>query len=139
MGLRTHEVDAYLDALPAERREALSALRSLIEELVPEAQETMDYRMPTIRYRGHVLAAYASPKHYMSFYSDIKVVQAHRHELPGLSVGKSCVRFRRLEQWPLDVVRQIVLESKAQIDKVEGEPLGEGAVQGKASTGSGAQ
>jgi uncharacterized protein YdhG (YjbR/CyaY superfamily) len=121
MGERTSQVDAYLEALPAERRQALSVVRALIEELVPEAQETMDYRMPTIRYRGHVLVAYASPKHYMSVYSDIDVVQAHRHELPGLSVGKSCIRFKRLEQLPLDVVRQIVLESKAHIDAVEGE------------------
>jgi uncharacterized protein YdhG (YjbR/CyaY superfamily) len=124
MGERSSEIDAYLEALPAERREALSAVRLLVAESLPEAQETMEYRMPTIKYRGHVLAAFASRKRHMSLYTDVDVIEAHRRELQGLSVTKAAIRFKRLEQLPLDLVRRILMETKARIDYMEADCSG---------------
>ena len=110
-------VDEYLAGLEPERREALTTLRSLILEVVPETAETMKYRMPTYEYSGGVLCAFASQKHYMSLYMDVELVDQHRQELAGLDVGKSCIRFRKLEKLPLDTARQILVET---IQKVGG-------------------
>ena len=49
----------------------------------------------------------------MSLYLDRDLVDKHRPELGRLDVGKSCVRFRKLEDLPLEVIRQILLESLA--------------------------
>jgi hypothetical protein len=49
------------------------------------------------------------------------VVEAHREELQGLSVAKAAIRFKKLEDLPLDVVRQMLEETKARIDDVEGD------------------
>jgi uncharacterized protein YdhG (YjbR/CyaY superfamily) len=107
---RTEEVEAYFEALVAERRVALEAVRALILDVAPDAEETMRYRMPTYEVEG-ALCSLASQKRYMSLYMDTRVVERHREELKGLSVGKSCIRFRKLEDLPLAIIRQMLEES----------------------------
>jgi uncharacterized protein YdhG (YjbR/CyaY superfamily) len=111
MANKTRKVDAYLESLTSERRTALAQLRSLVFKVAPGAEETMKYKMPTYEYGGETLCAFASQKHYMSVYLDTELVEKHRAELEGLSVGKSCVRFKRMEQLPLDTIRMILTET----------------------------
>ena len=110
MSQKNRAVDAYLAGLAPARRQALSQVRALIREVVPEAEETMRYRMPTYAYHGRPLCAFASQKHYMSLYMDTGLVEKYRSELSGLDVGKSCIRFRRLERLPLDIIEAILVE-----------------------------
>jgi uncharacterized protein YdhG (YjbR/CyaY superfamily) len=117
MSDNARDVDAYLENLEPERRAALTELRLLIQAAAPNAVESLKYRMPTYEYDGGVLVAFASQKHYMSLYMDTELVEMHRQELAGLNVGKSCIRFRRLEQLPLDTVRTILDET---LEKVGG-------------------
>jgi uncharacterized protein YdhG (YjbR/CyaY superfamily) len=111
---QTLEVDEYLDALHPQRRAALTEVRSLVLETVPHAVETMRYRMPTYDYRDHMLCAFASQKRYMSLYMDTDIVDKHRADLAHLDLGKSCIRFRRLDQLPLDTI-ELMLEETVQI------------------------
>ena len=111
MTKESKKVDEYMAGLEPKRRDALAQVRSLILETVPDAQETLKYRMPTYEYRGGVLVAFASQKQYMSLYMDTELVEKHRDELAGLDVGKSCIRFRKLEKLPLDTVRTILEET----------------------------
>jgi uncharacterized protein YdhG (YjbR/CyaY superfamily) len=111
--VRSEAVDAYLAGLAPDRREALSNLRQIILDAAPGAKETMRYRMPTYEYGDGVLCSLASQKHYMSLYMDTGLVEQHRGELGGLSVGKSCIRFRQLEDLPLETVRVILRETLA--------------------------
>ncbi|MBM3940107.1 MAG: DUF1801 domain-containing protein [SAR202 cluster bacterium] len=121
-------VEAYLAELPPERREAMAALRDVILEHLPEGfEETMQYGMityvvPFSRYPktynkqplGYV--ALASQKHYMAFYfkdfyDDPTGKQRLREEFEAagkrFDMGKSCLRFRRLSDLPLDVIGRI--------------------------------
>ena len=75
-------------------------------------QETMQYRMPTFEL-NEVVCALASQKHYISLYMDVDLVEEHRAELAHLDVGKSCIRFKKIEDLPMDTVRQILVETVA--------------------------
>ena len=108
---KSQEVDAYLQGLEPGRRAALETLRSLVFDVVPEAVETMRYRMPTYERGGDVLCAFASQKHHLSLYVDPRLVEKHRGALGSLSLGKSCIRFRRIEDLPLDTVTAILQEA----------------------------
>jgi uncharacterized protein YdhG (YjbR/CyaY superfamily) len=112
------QVDEYLEKLAPDRRAALIELRSLVLDVVPGAVEGFQYRMPTYRYEGESLCAFASQKHYMSLYMDVELVERHRHELAGLDVGKSCIRFRKLDKLPLDTVRTILRETTERVGRV---------------------
>ena len=89
----------------------MEKLRELVLEVAPDAVETMQYRMPTYDYAGETLCAFASQKRYMSLYMDTQVVERHREQLQGLDVGKSCIRFKRLDALPLDVVELMLKET----------------------------
>ncbi|HSJ56196.1 MAG TPA: DUF1801 domain-containing protein [Anaerolineae bacterium] len=118
MSDKPQNVDAYLERLTPGRREALETLRSVVREMAPEAEETMRYGMPTYERNGEVLCSFASQKNYISLYMDVDLVEQHRDELAGLDVGKSCIRFRKVEKLPLDTVRSILRET-AQAQGVE--------------------
>jgi hypothetical protein len=121
--------DAYLAELPPERREALSAVRDVILENLPEGfVEGMGYGMigyavPLSRYpntyNGQPLgiAALASQKQYMSVYlmdvySDPERLRwfqdEYRKSGKKLDMGKSCVRFKSLEDLPLELIGKVI-------------------------------
>lgn len=104
-------VNGYLETLPENRKIAVASIRAAILETVPVAEETMRYGMPTYDAAGDFLAAVASQKQYISLYMNTEVVAAHADDLSHLSVGKSCIRFTKLEKLPLDVVRVMLEET----------------------------
>ena len=111
MSGKPRTVEAYFEGLAPGRREALETLRSVVHETAPEADETMRYGMPTYERDGQVLCSFASQKSYMSLYMDVELVEEHRDELAHLDVGKSCIRFRKIEKLPLDTVRTILRQT----------------------------
>lgn len=110
MTAKPASVEAYLASLEPNRRSILASLRKLVRRSAPQAAETMRYGMPTYELNGHV-AAFASQKHYVSLYLDTDLVAAHQQDFGHLNCGKSCIRFTRLEQLPLDVVETILAET----------------------------
>ena len=122
-------VDEYLAELTPERREIVDALRQVILANLPSGyEEIMDFGMITYcvplevypkTYNGHPLeyAALGSQKNYVSVYlmdvySNPDSAQRfnERYLATGkrLDMGKSCVRFRRLDDVPLEVIGEAI-------------------------------
>ena len=122
-------VGEYMDELTLERREAVSAVRDVVLANLPDGyEETIDFGMiayvvPLERYpntyNGHPLmyAALASEKNYvsvhlMNVYGDPETqqwfVDSYKATGKRLDMGKSCVRFRRLDDLPLDLIGEAV-------------------------------
>jgi hypothetical protein len=47
----------------------------------------------------------------MSLYLDPALVERHKTQLAGLSLGKSCIRFKKLDQLPWDTIRHMLQEA----------------------------
>jgi uncharacterized protein YdhG (YjbR/CyaY superfamily) len=104
-------VAAYLTELPEDRRACMKTLRALIRKAAPTATECMRYGMPSYEL-GELLVSVAAQKgHYSLYVGDTKLLERYRKELGKLSVGKSCIRFRKLEDAPLDVIARIIAEA----------------------------
>lgn len=129
-------VDEYLAELPGDRREAIAAVRGAILANLPEGyEEGMQYGMigyviPLSRYpetyNGQPLgfAAVASQKNYisvylMNVYADPELerwfIEEYRKTGKKLDMGKSCVRFKKLEDLPVDLIGEAV--SKTSVDE----------------------
>ena len=125
-------VDEYLASLPEDRREALEAVRGVVLENLPEGYEEclsfgmISYVVPLSRYpdtyngQPLALASLASQKRHMALYlnnvySDAETrewfVAAYAASGKRLDMGKSCVRFRRLDDLPLDVVARAIVRT----------------------------
>jgi Domain of unknown function (DU1801) len=119
------DVEEYLSALPDDRRDALSAVRRVVLDNLPAGyEEVMHYGMisyvvPPARYpttyNGQPLAvaSLASQKRHMALYlmgvygdEGNQAWLRERWAASGkkLDMGKSCLRFRRLDDLALDVV-----------------------------------
>ncbi len=92
-------------------------MRSLILATVPDALESVKYKMPTYDCDGAMLCAFTSQKRYMSLYMEPRIVDRHRPELKHLNLGKSCIRFKSIDQLPLDIVGQMLEETVEAIDE----------------------
>ena len=122
-------MEEYLEGLPEDRREAVSAVRDVILERLPDgyAEEMrwgmISYEVPLAvapdTYNGQPLmyAALASQKRHMAVYlSGVYADPGARRDFEEacraagkrMDMGKSCVRFRRLDDLPLDVVGDAV-------------------------------
>ena len=122
-------VQEYLDELPEDRRAVVSAVRDVVLRNLPSGyRETMNwgmisYEIPLERfpdtYNGRPLgyAALAAQKnHYalylMCFYGDSGQEAWLKEEFQKagkkLDKGKACLRFRKLEDLPLDVIGRAV-------------------------------
>ncbi len=122
-------VEEYLLELDDGRREAVAAVRAVILDNLPDGyEETMQYGMISYivpfsvladTYNGQPLMyiALASQKQYMSLYltnvygdESVEKWFKERYLATGkkLNMGKSCVRFKKLDDLPLELVAEVV-------------------------------
>lgn len=122
-------VEDYLAELPDDRRPAIEAVRDVVNANLPDGfEERMQYGMiswvvPLERYpdtyNGQALAvaSLANQKRHMALYlMGVYGDEGSRDRLRArwaetglkLDMGKSCVRFRRLDELALDVVGEAV-------------------------------
>ena len=75
--------------------------------------ESIQYSMPSYARGGVVEVAFASQKRYISLYiMNQEVLNRHRDRLEGLSVGKGCIRFTRVEQIDFPLVETLLRETR---------------------------
>ncbi|UXX80386.1 DUF1801 domain-containing protein [Reichenbachiella carrageenanivorans] len=122
-------VEEYLDSLPDDRRSAISEVRLIILENLPKGIEErmnwgmISYEVPLAIYpdtynkKPLMYAALASQKNHMSVYlsgiycdKSLKENFEMDYHASGqkLDMGKSCVRFRKLEHLPLEVIGRAI-------------------------------
>jgi hypothetical protein len=135
-------VEEYLASLPEERREIVAAVRDLVLRNLPAGYEeamawgTIGYQIPLERYPNtyngqpltyvalaaqksyfslHLMGVYASPARAARLREDFEKAGKK------LDMGKACVRFRKLDDLPLDVIAEVVasITPEQYIDFVE--------------------
>lgn len=108
-------VDQYLDALPSAQRESLQQLRSKIQLLAPQAEETISYGMPAFKQNG-ILVYYAAFTHHMSLFVMPKVLDQIRPMLGDRSTTKSAIHFTEDNPIPDTIVAQCIALRLAEIE-----------------------
>lgn len=125
-------IDGYLAALPADRRQALEMLRTILRKKLPKGfQEEMNYGMigyvvpHTLYPKGYhckptdplPFMNIASQKHFiavyhMGLYADPQLLKWFTQEYPKhstqkLDMGKSCIRFKKPDQIPFKLLGEL--------------------------------
>ncbi len=103
-------VDLYMETVPVERVEALTALRSLCLKTLEGYEEDMEYGMPCYKKDGVVKLAFANQKQHISLYIGQPAIDSTREELdkPGISLGKGCIRYRNTKKVDLGLVERML-------------------------------
>ena len=130
MKSKASTVEEYLAQLPADRRDAMETVRKVILKNLPRGyEEVLQYGMLSYVVPLKVFPAgylnrkneplpyvcLASQKNYMSIYimsayGDEEAQFRQEYEATGkrLDMGKSCVRFKKIDDLPLDLIAQAV-------------------------------
>jgi len=122
-------VEEYLGQLPDDRRAAIAEVRAAILANLPEGVvETMNwgmiaYEVPletfadTYNKKPLLYAALASQKNHMAVYlttvysnPELEDWFRQKYEATGkrLDMGKSCVRFKKIDQLPVDLIGETI-------------------------------
>ena len=121
--------DEYIEALPEDRKAAISAVRSVILANLPAGYEEtvqhgmLSYVIPLAAYpvtynkMPLLFAGLASQKNYMTVHlmniygnpaDEEWFVQRYKATGKKLTMGKSCVRFKTIDDLPVDLIGEAV-------------------------------
>lgn len=116
-------VKEYLAAVPEERRASMDALHAFIQKTVPSLKPHFVYNMigygsfPYLNYKKEWIewpvVALANQKQYISLYvcavdGGMYLAEKHKKELGKVSVGKSCIRFKKMEDLNLPALKKVL-------------------------------
>ena len=133
MQSKASTIEEYLDTLPEERKNAINKLREIINRNIPKGfEEVINYGMigwvvpHSIYPKGYhcntklplPFLNIASQKNFiavyhMGIYSDEKLLQWFVDEYgkfttTKLDMGKSCIRFKKMESIPYELIAELV-------------------------------
>jgi hypothetical protein len=115
-------VDQYIASLPEGRRKIVARVHEVVSDAVPELDQRMwskfigwgtyRYRYASGREGEWFPIGLANQKQYVSLYycaadDDGYLAEQNAERLGKVSVGKSCVRFKQLEDLDLEVVAEL--------------------------------
>lgn len=100
-------IDEYINTFPADVQHILNELRQTIKEAAPEAEETINYQMPTFTLNGN-LVHFAAFKNHIGFYPTPSGIEAFKKELAPYKGAKGSVQFPIDQPLPLPLIRRIV-------------------------------
>ena len=125
----------YLASLPPDRREIISVVRDLILQYLPEGyQETVNwgmlsyevplktypdtYNKKPLNYIGLAAQKNYNSLYLMSVYQNPADYQELIKAFDGMGVkpnmGKSCIRFKKLDQIPLEIIARLIAKTSVQ-------------------------
>jgi hypothetical protein len=135
MKIEAKSPEEYIEKVPAERTAAMKQLRQILLDNLPEGfEETMSYGMIGYVVPKHVYPAgyhvdpslplpfinLASQKNFIALYhSGIYANPAllawfqgeyPKHTKRKLDMGKSCIRFKKIEDIPYDLIRELAAQ-----------------------------
>jgi uncharacterized protein YdhG (YjbR/CyaY superfamily) len=116
--MSSKEVDEYLRGVEEPRRSALERLRTMILEIVPDAEQVISYGLPAFRVRGATVAGFAAFKNHLSYVPfSGSVLGQLGDELDGYAKTKSSLHFDAERPLPKALVKKLITIRLAEADR----------------------
>ena len=133
------QADAYFDQLPEDRKAAMNQLRATIKKNLPKGfVESFDYKMPgfSVPHSLYPEGYHCDPKiplpfvsiasqknfialYHMGMYANPSLLKWFEEEFPKhskakLDMGKSCIRFKKPDAIPFDLIAELMTKMTPQ-------------------------
>lgn len=124
--VQANTVEEYLDGVHEDRKETINFLHDFIKKIDPVLKPHFAYNMlgyGSFKYKNYKkqimdwpIISLANQKNYISLYvCSIKngqyLAESYKSELGKVNVGKSCIRFKKLEDLNLPVLKKLIREA----------------------------
>src|SRR5215207_4704305 len=101
------DIDKYIAGFPKDIQEILEKLRATIRKEAPDAQEIINYGIPTFTLNGN-LVHFAAFKKHIGFYPTPTGIEKFKKELSVYEGSKGSVKFPLDKPIPFDLISKIV-------------------------------
>jgi uncharacterized protein YdhG (YjbR/CyaY superfamily) len=103
------DVDEYLRGIDEPKRGTLQALRDVILEVIPNAEQVISYRVPAFRVHGKTVAGFAAFTDHLSYLPfSGSVLGQLGDDLEGYTKTKSALHFPVDHPLPKTLVRKLI-------------------------------
>jgi hypothetical protein len=124
--VKAKSVKEYISSVPDERRKTIVFLHNLIQKISPKLKAHLAYNMlgyGSFSYKNYKkemmqwpVVALANQKNYMSLYvcaieGGQYLAEKNKDKLGKVSVGRSCIRFKRLEDLNIPELKKLLLKA----------------------------
>ncbi len=121
--VKANSIESYLASVPEERMALITFLHEFIQKTVPSLKPHFAYNMlgygsfPYLNYKKEQIEwpviSLANQKNYVSVYvcaldEGKYLAEKYAAELGKVSVGKSCIRFKKLEEVHLPTLKKVL-------------------------------
>ena len=113
------EIDKHIAGFPKDVQVVLQKLRKTIRKAAPNAQETINYGIPTFTLEGN-LVHFAGFKSHIGFYPTPSGIEKFKKELSAYEGAKGSVKFPLDKPIPYELISRIVLfRVKEKLERAE--------------------
>jgi hypothetical protein len=124
--------EEYIAKIEEPRRDQIQQLHDFIRKAIPQQKPyiisgmigygSFHYKSKSGREGDWCIIALASQKNYISVYicaTDGKeyVAEKYKKELPKTDIGRSCIRFKKIEDIDLEVLKKVIHEGVTMSEK----------------------
>jgi uncharacterized protein YdhG (YjbR/CyaY superfamily) len=99
-------VTEYINAAPAQAKQMLREMRSILKEVVPGAKETLKWGNPVFEEK-RILFAYAAFTSHLNFIPTQSSMEPFKTELSGYKTGKDSIQFPYDKPLPKTLIKKI--------------------------------
>ncbi|PZR28702.1 MAG: hypothetical protein DI538_24695 [Azospira oryzae] len=100
-------IDEYIATHPEKTQVILQKLRAVIQKAAPEAEETINYAIPTFTLNGN-LVHFAGYKNHIGFYPAPSAIKAFAQELSKYDGAKGSIQFPIDKPLPYALITKMV-------------------------------
>ncbi len=117
--------EEYIALLSEPQKNNIKQLHEFIKKIIPQHEQyivsgmigygTYHYKYASGREGDWCLIGLAQQKNYISVYvcavaDGMYVAEKYKDKLPKANIGKSCIRFKKIEDVDLEILRRLILE-----------------------------
>lgn len=116
---KSREIDKVIAGFPKDVQEILEKVRETIRKAAPEAEETINYGIPTFTLKGN-LVHFSAFKNHIGFYPTPSGIEKFKKELSAYEMAKGSVKFPLDQHIPYGLITKIVkFRVKENLQKAE--------------------
>ena len=100
-------IDEYILSFPVDVQKKLRDIRNLVKKIIPQAEETIKYSMPTFVLNGNLLH-FAAFKNHIGLYPTPSAIIKFKKELSKYSTSKGAIQFPIDKPLPMNLINKII-------------------------------
>jgi uncharacterized protein YdhG (YjbR/CyaY superfamily) len=100
-------IDDFISDFPQDIQEKLQLIRETIRHAAPEAEECINYGIPTFKFHGN-LVHFSAYKTHIGFYPGASGIAEFKQELKPYNTSKGTVHFSLDKDLPLELISDMV-------------------------------